>query len=58
MTTNRPNVRATVQIDLHIADGDVEKADDLIAEVWMAGDPADVLNATLWVKDVEAIPNG
>lgn len=54
---NRRNVKAIVQIEIHIPDGDVEKADDLIAATWEAGDPADELNAVVWVKDVEAIPD-
>lgn len=40
---------ATVQVELAC---DVDEADDLIHEVWGAGDPEDKLNAVVWVRDV------
>jgi uncharacterized protein YciU (UPF0263 family) len=45
--------KATVEIELDASDEDA--VDDLIAAAWMAGDPDDKLNATVWTRDIDLV---
>lgn len=51
---DKPNWRAKVAIELHVAADDPQAVDDEIHAMFERGDPEDEMRATIVVSDVES----